>query len=400
MRIVVTDGNERAALAITRSLGRVGHCVTVCSSKPKSLAGASRHAYEDEQLPDPLQDPEAFRAALEGMCHSRSAEVLLPVTDASLEATLPYRERFRPTRIPFPSAERYRAISDKQQVMERARALGIPTPAQASLLEPTPPEERTPLPQFPLVIKPSRSVIEDAEGKRKVGVSHVIDGHDLEAALELYSREAYPLLLQEYIPGSGEGGFFLRHEGQLVAQFAHRRIREKPPSGGISVYREAIPLASDVAEHSAALLEDFDWEGVAMVEFRRSSRDGRPYLMEVNARFWGSLQLALDAGVDFPRILVELDSGYPSEPVQSYRTGVRSRWWLGDLDHLLLRLRDGSDATGLPPGSPGHIGAVLRFLVPWRPGDRSEVLRWSDPGPGLREFAQWIDQLAHGRARP
>ena len=38
-----------------------------------------------------------------------------------------------------------------------------------------------------------------------------------------------------------------------------------------------------------------------MVEFKHDERDGVPKLMEINGRFWGSLQLAIDAGVDFPR---------------------------------------------------------------------------------------------------
>ena len=44
--------------------------------------------------------------------------------------------------------------------------------------------------------------------------------------------------------------------------------------------------------------------GVAMVESQRRARWPRLYLMEVNCRFWGSLQLAIDCGVDFPRFQV------------------------------------------------------------------------------------------------
>ena len=47
------------------------------------------------------------------------------------------------------------------------------------------------------------------------------------------------------------------------------------------------------------LLDELNWHGVAMVEFK-VTEDGTPYLMEINTRFWGSLQLAIDAGVDFP----------------------------------------------------------------------------------------------------
>src|SRR5581483_9187887 len=103
-----------------------------------------------------------------------------------------------------------------------------------------------------------------------------------------------------------------------------------------------------------------------------------------------SLQLAVDAGVDFPALLVSLALGRRPEPVLSYRVGVRSRWWLGDLDHLLARLRHSPSDLALPPGSPGRLRAALDFLTLWRPGDRSEIFRWSDPRPGLREALQWL----------
>jgi hypothetical protein len=48
---------------------------------------------------------------------------------------------------------------------------------------------------------------------------------------------------------------------------------------------------------------------VPMLEFKQDSRTGRPFLMEVNGRFWGSLQLALDAGVDFPYFVFQLAIG-------------------------------------------------------------------------------------------
>ena len=39
------------------------------------------------------------------------------------------------------------------------------------------------------------------------------------------------------------------------------------------------------------------------IEFRIDSRDGVPKIMEVNPRFWGSLQLSILSGVDFPYLL-------------------------------------------------------------------------------------------------
>lgn len=395
--VVVTDGDERSALAVVRSLGRAGHQVIVCSRSGRSLAGASRFAKRDVSLPDPLAQPDDLVDALTELCATEEAGLLIPITDAALEAVLPARGRFDRTRVPFPPLEAYRAISDKRDLMNRARSLGIPTPAEVTLegKGDVPPDDA--MSSFPVVIKPARSVVPSDGGRRKVGVAHAASPEEFEHALETYPEEAYPLLVQEHVSGWGEGVFLLRWEGRTVARFAHRRIREKPPSGGASVYRESIPLEHDAESYATSLLDAYHWNGVAMVEFRRSERDGRPYLMEVNGRFWGSLQLAVDAGVDFPRLLVQCASREAPDTVPSYRSGIRSRWWLGDLDHLLLRVTRHSPRDRLPTGSGSPAQAMLRFLVPWRPGDRSEVLRFSDPRPGLREIGHWLKDATRRR---
>ena len=50
-----------------------------------------------------------------------------------------------------------------------------------------------------------------------------------------------------------------------------------------------------------------------MLELKVDAATGVPYVMEVNGRFWGSLQLAVDAGVDFPVLLVRRALGLPTQ---------------------------------------------------------------------------------------
>ena len=172
----------------------------------------------------------------------------------------------------------------------------------------------------------------------KLGVSYAESLDELRVQLRSLPRGAFPVLLQQRIVGPGVGIFLLIRKGEVLAQFAHRRIREKPPSGGVSVYRESIPANPELVSRSRALLERFDWEGVAMVEYKIDAQSGAPFLMEINGRFWGSLQLAIDAGVDFPVLLLRSQRG-EGVTMPQYKSGVRSRWWWGDFDQLITRLR-------------------------------------------------------------
>ena len=127
-----------------------------------------------------------------------------------------------------------------------------------------------------------------------------------------------------------------------------------------------------------------------MVEYKLDATTGTPYLMEINGRFWGSLQLAIDAGVDFPQLLVRCALGEHVTANSGYRVGTRGRWWWGEVDHVLARLRRSDAELALPPGAPTRASVVADFLARWRPHERDAVLRFDDPMPFLNESARWF----------
>lgn len=390
--VLVTDGEQRSALAAVRALGARGHRVYVCSQSGRSLAGASRYAVRDCPVPSALDSPDRFAAALRALVSELAVEVLLPMTEQSFLAIFDNPALFAGVCIPAAGATEFRAISDKRQVLDAARACGIGIPEQVVLHSPS--DVRLladQAPPFPLVVKPARSVATDGAGsKLKLGVKHCADRAALDAVLATMPEAAYPLLLQQRIVGPGVGIFLLLWDDELVATFAHRRLREKPPSGGVSVYRESIAADPTLVARSRALLQQFGWRGVAMVEYKIDSATGTPYLMEINGRFWGSLQLAIDAGVDFPSLLVARAGGQRVYGPANYRLGVRSRWEWGEVDHLLARLRRSNAGLSLPPGAPPRIRAILESVVPWHAGDRLEVFRFIDPAPFVRETLQYF----------
>ena len=127
-----------------------------------------------------------------------------------------------------------------------------------------------------------------------------------------------------------------------IALFQHRRLKEFPRSGGVSVVAIAEPVDSLLADHAMRLLKALEWEGVAMVEFRVDRPTQRVALMEVNGRYWGSLQLSILAGVDFPWYQWQVAHAQSSDVPVCYRTGVTARWTHGALQRLSTRREEGS----------------------------------------------------------
>ena len=384
------DGEQRAALAVVRSLGRAGYPVHVCSVARRSLAGGSRYALGESLVPSPLQDADGFARAVAALLARIGSTILLPVTEASALAILERRDAFAGVTIPLPSLDRFRAICDKEAVLREAEKIGFSVPRQQVLSEADSLSRALEGLSFPLAIKPARSVVDGGAARRVTGVQYARSHDEAAGVIANTSPAAFPVLLQEIIDGPGVGVFLLCWEGKTRAVFGHRRIREKPPSGGVSVYRESISVPPSLLDLCTRLLAAFDWEGVAMIELKMDRDTGRVCLMEINGRFWGSLQLAVDAGVDFPRLLLACATRACEPPVREYRLGVRSRWWWGDVDQLLTRLRPFRPDRFLPPSASSRLRAVLDFLVLWRPGDHNEILRLNDPMPFFRETRDWL----------
>jgi predicted ATP-grasp superfamily ATP-dependent carboligase len=331
---------------------------------------------------DAASSPQLWAKDVEQLALEVGADLILPITEVSIGTVYAMGMASR-CKVLCPEPAAYAKAVDKHALMVRAAAMGVPVPR--SLLVPDP-STLTELPsqlEFPIVIKARRSRFL-VDGCWVSGDVRIIrDFEELAAVAEKPGLQA-GALVQEFVPWHGEAIFVLAQEGRTLVSFSHRRIREKPPTGGVSVLRESIEPDPELLAHSERLLAELGLTGVAMVEFRR--RPGGPgVLMEINPRLWGSLQLAIDAGVDFPSLWLSLERGEQVMP-GSARVGVRSRWLLGDFDHLLisLRRRPMRKATGR------RSSQVLRdFLRGFFDGSRMEVLRRDDWRPFVRELRTW-----------
>ncbi len=280
--------------------------------------------------------------------------------------------------------------------MRLAQEVGVPIPGTVYLEEAEQIEQVADSLSFPVVVKPRRSRVRTNDGWQSCSVTYAADVEELRRKVRAWPEAAYPLLLQEKISGPGLGVFLCLHGGTTVAAFSHRRLREKPPSGGVSVLSESVELPAGLRRHAETLLRALDWTGVAMVEFKLDERDGVPKLMEINGRFWGSLQLAIDAGVDFPAILVDTLAGHTA-PAPAYRAGVRSRWFWGDVDALLITLFGDRQAAGFPTFQT-KLARLAGFLALWGRDLHYENPRLADLGPWWHETAAWFRDLLPRRS--
>ncbi len=161
------------------------------------------------------------------------------------------------------------------------------------------------------------------------------------------------VIAQQLATGSREGVSLFIVDGELLAYCGCAALRTTPPLGGVSVMRESIPVSEELLNAAVSLAMTIGVEGPSEVEFRRDA-NGKPLLMEINARLAGTLENAIHSGVDFPLMIWQWGTGQPIQPVKSYRTGVRTRWLAGDLRWLW----DGVMQAGRPDSVPLSRGLV------------------------------------------
>lgn len=386
---IVLDGNQRAALATVRSLGQRKVPVFVAEMAPAPLAASSKYCASTLQYPDPAADPRAFTQWLRETAQRHPGAVLLPMTDLTVPLVLKAAPEISQLRTALPSLELYERVSDKYRLFELAKQIGVRVPRTLLLSKANLQNLAECDFSYPVVVKPRQSAMRLATGFRKRTVRYAADKAHLERIVrEELADDTDELLLQEYVKGVGAGLFAIYDRGRPLFFFAHRRIREKPPSGGVSVMCESVPPPEATLAAARKLLTTVGWHGVAMVEFKIDEA-GEPWLIEINARFWGSLQLAVDAGADFPWFLYRIAAGLPQDLPRGYRADIRLRWWLGDLDNLYARLR----SREWTPTLGSKAKAIGEFLAPWQPGLKYEFLRMNDPKPAARAFKQYLAAL-------
>ena len=324
MKVLITDGNFKHTLASVRSLGKRGIDVTVLSHMRLSTSFHSKYCSKSILAPNPEHDT-TFAEYVYDLAKREQFDVVLPISYAAVDQISQIREKLESyIRVPLPDRASIDLAANKDRTMQLAENIGIPIPKTFYPQSPEDVERIADSLSYPVVVKGARE-------NGNVGYANSLG----ELVSQYKKISTFSPIIQEYVTGGGYGFFALYNHGKARAIFMHRRLREYPVTGGPSALAESIydPV---LMEQGLRLLDSLKWHGVAMVEFKKDEQTGRYVLMEINPKFWGSLELAIASGVDFPYLTCRMAYEGDIEPVFSYNTGVKFRWLLPqDLFHAM-----------------------------------------------------------------
>lgn len=339
-RVLVTDASERASLAVIRSLGKRRIEVSAGDSTRFNIGFLSRYCKQKLLYPTPELQKTRFVKAMLNLVKRKSFDLLIPITDIAMVPIIEQKEDFEQyTKVACPSYTTAVKALDKIETLKIAQKYGLSCPETWFGEEVDDVHKFSKEITYPVVIRPRMKVTWIGEKALVLKVTqnnYAYSAQDFAAKwnrlVSLLRNEGLQkdfLMVQEFVKGEGFGVEILMHKGESRAVFMHRRLREYPTTGGASTLRESVK-ANGMAQSAIKLLHAMDWEGIAMVEFRVNTNSAKPELIEVNGRFWGSLPLAINSGVDFPYLLYKCMVDEESFVSPSYKVGLKQRWLAGD----------------------------------------------------------------------
>lgn len=389
--VVLLDAAQRQSLVAVRSLGRHGLAVGAFDEMP-AAAGFSRWCSARGLLPGP--EEAVFGEALGGLLDRYAPEVVMAAHDGTIEALRATRAQLEQrTRLALAEEAALEIAVDKRLTFDLARSLDVDVPRGIDLREGD--ETRAAVAEvgLPVVAKPARSWVEHGGAARRLSGGLATSLAEAERLVEGLRAAGATVILQEWIPGGRESVINCFAHGEFAASFALRVLRTHPPLGGSSVVRESVAPESELVEPAQRLVRAAGLEGVSEVEFRRDAR-GRLVLMEINPRLPATVELAVRAGVDFPRLLYLWALDRPLPPAGPYRVGLRLRWLGGDLRWLAEAWR----ARGRPEITSAR-NATKTFVADFLRPAAYDYLHRDDLRPAAVAAARLIWQALHGPRR-
>ena len=336
-RVLLLGNDDRVLLAVARGLGRAKLDVHLAWCSPASAALKSRYVSTYHPLPPYCSQSFEWLDALNRLVQRQRFDLVIPCNDYAVIPLQTVRERLNPTTIWYLlNDEAFRIAFDKAETSMLAESLGINTPQEflISADEVRELARRTEIAEiegqelrFPVYLKPRSSVTHtDVRNKRSA--------RRIKTAIELADelRGECPsegILVQEEFSGTGIGVEVLASDGEVLMQFQHRRLRETIDGG--STYRESIAEIPELTEATGKMIRSLNYTGVGMFEYRYCATTKKWVFLEINARFWGSLPLAIASGANFPLGLYQLLVKDQRECASNFVVGNRCRNLVTDI---------------------------------------------------------------------
>ena len=379
---------------LVRALGLAGVPVVVASPDEHEPAFASRYCLGRCVLP-PLSRTDAAVDAIVmigehlAMLHGRRIPLFYG-NDDFLKLIHANRERLERHFLLLLNTPRVaEALLTKDGFQSFAQEAGLPVPAALSW-DGTGAASVAEYPG-PVLVKPSnKEGWSDSQLRKRAfgSAKALVFATGAEAAadpvLALFRGQ---LTCQQYASGDDSDNWsfhgFADSKGHVIQCFTGRKLRTFPPDNGESAYIE-LAESEELRVLGTRLAACIPLRGIFKMDFKKDSRTGRWYLLEVNARFTLWEYLGAANGVNLMRTAYDflLEAQHPQPVPARYDT----RWLSFELDTRAFRALH----------SEGRLGAVRWIASLLDARKVYNLFAWNDPLPWV---SFWVRRTLRMTAR-
>lgn len=213
---------------------------------------------------------------IKNIIYTNNIDYFFPVINETLSQFWKHKHEYGKTLSYLGNYSTYLLLNNKLSLNKLAYTLNIKVPRVYNNIDNV---------NIPVVVKPK-----DLSSAK--GVYYLKNKSDLENLV--ISKD---IIVQDYINGIGVGYSFYAKNGSILNSFGHKRLAEYPVSGGSSTYREEYNN-NEMGNIAQTIVSNLNYTGFAMFEFKLTP-DNELYLIEVNPRIWGSINLGMANGVNY-----------------------------------------------------------------------------------------------------
>lgn len=296
--VLLIGYDEHLCMSVLYCLRKVkGYNFYVLTTKARSSAKYSRHVKGVLEV----QGYDAIEQGAIDCIKNWDIDLLMPFGEKEgLAVATAYDRLSKICRImPLTELKNFKIATNKKNLNNFLLERGLELMPQTLDLDDPQFKEKFKELKYPTLHKP-------AEGAFGAGIRTVKDKTE---AVKLLSEDGLSYegtYFQQYVNGSDINCNVICKDGEIK----HYTIQESPLKS-LGNYNKNDDLVwkedEKVLEVVRPMLKELNYQGVACIDLRRDVLSGQVYLLEVNARFWGSLMASLTrARVNFPLIMLKM----------------------------------------------------------------------------------------------
>lgn len=278
-QILILQPNLDQSIAIAKYIKKYSNRYHVVGGYEKNIPISGRFSCYDEMIIVPSD-----RNVI-----SKDYDLIIPTGAKSTYQEITQRGTIQIGNIKYDKANL--VVFDKIKTLKTVGGIGVPVPATYSDLEE--------VSEYPVFYK------QDFE--RGGGARGVIK--DKTELVKISDNSG--LIYQEFIDSPFTYGVaFLAHEGHMLTSFIQKELLSYPRPGGSGVVLTTVEDPR-LIEYAERIIQRLNLSGWGLVEFKYCPKRDDYVFMEVNAKFWASIELAFMNNSTFLKELFDINYTAP-----------------------------------------------------------------------------------------